>query len=1103
MRFLSLLLIGAAVPSVALAAVAKPAASVASERPLIGAPAPWVLPATIPPAPPAAEGASTIDLLSDLQTRFSADGDTTYNAVAYKIATPQGLDSGALDLSWDPALETLTIHRYGIIRDGKTIDLLGDGSKLSVMRREKNLEQQALDGQLTATLQPEDLRVGDVIDLAYSRTRRDPAMGGNSELLVGPHDGVPYGRNRIRMLWPAAKQMHWHVLPGVIQPQLRHAGDENELVSDLTNVTTPRPPQGAPSRFRVVNAIEITQFADWPSVSRLLAPLYAKATTLAPDSPLKSEARRIAAATPDPKKRASLALRLVQEQVRYLFLGMNDGGYVPAAADATWARRFGDCKAKTALLVALLRELGIDARPVLVNTQEGDFVATRLPMVGAFDHAIVEARIGGRSYWLDGTRLGDRDLDQLKTPNYHAALPILAGGAPLEPLVPEPLTEPSETISLDLDASAGIEAPAPAKGEMRFRGEAAANKRLDYADMSAADRDTELRKLWRKTYDFVTPTAVSTRDDPATGDFILSMTGTAKMEWIEDAGTRWYELDRARLGWKFDIVRDDQLSQDAPFAFDYPDWWQSRETIKLPYNGAGFRLQGGAVDRSIGGLYAFHREVKLDHGVLAMEADTRALQAELPAAKAAQAREQMGELSQTGVYVRLPNDYEPTVADFAALKANPTAAAKAYMQRGIVRFDRGDISGSLADETAAIALDGDLPLAHSIRALALSRRADPETDAEADRAIKLDAGQGIAWRAKGLAAMKTDRYLDADKYFTKAIEIDDQDEHSYAGRAGVREELGRHAEALADVDKALEIDPKMHLSVIRALALAGVGRREDAMAEADRGVASQPDDADARLTRAQILIAFGRRDQARADMDVLITRNPRIEYYLMRVTLWNSEDKAKRKADIDAALRLDPRSIEALRYAAADAIESGAFDQAQTYIAAAEKVRPDAAFLYSLRVALFSKRHQPREALQAADVMIAKFPGDASAYNERCWLKATLNISADTAVADCETALKLQPGTPAFLDSRAFAKLRTGAIDGAIADYDAALKAAPNLPASLYGRGLAKARRGDRAGALEDIMAARKLVPGIDAEFAGFGMTAPDGSSASNSSASK
>ncbi|MFM5924295.1 MAG: DUF3857 domain-containing protein, partial [Novosphingobium sp.] len=393
-------------------------------RPLVAPPPAWIDIAPLPRAPRDSDGAATIDLLGDVQVKFTDKGETTYYGLAWIIGTASGLDSGSLKVDWDPALETLTIHRYRILRDGRPIDLLGTGSGMKIIQRETRMESAMLDGRLTATMQPEDLRVGDVVELSYSVARHDPAMKGYSEYVVGPSDGANFGRFRMRMLWDKSKQMQWRVFPGILQPKLRKTATGNELVADLFDTTAPSAPEGAPRRFSLVNAVEITEFKDWQTVSRTFAPLYAEAARLAPESPVRAEAARIAAQTTDPKRRAELALKLVQDQVRYLFLGMDDGGFVPAAAEQTWARRFGDCKGKTVLLLALLNELGIDARPVLVHTKDGDLVANRLPTMEAFDHVIVEARIGGKSYWLDGTRLGDEQLDRLDTPSYQAGLPV-------------------------------------------------------------------------------------------------------------------------------------------------------------------------------------------------------------------------------------------------------------------------------------------------------------------------------------------------------------------------------------------------------------------------------------------------------------------------------------------------------------------------------------------------------------------------------------------------------------------------------------------------------------------------------------------------------
>jgi len=302
--------------------------------------------------------------------------------------------------------------------------------------------------------------------------------------------------------------------------------------------------------------------------------------------------------------------------------------------------------------------------------------------MSAFDHVIVEAKIGGKSYWLDGTRLGDERLDQLETPDYRYGLPVTAAGSGLVQILPDPYDRPSQMMSLTLDASRGLDLPAVASGEMHFHGTAASDMRLTYSGYSQAERQRELRKLWRDTYDFVAPGKIVTRNDPETGDFIITMTGSATMEWNRELGTRWYEIDRSRLGWRFDIAREGELNPDAPYAFDYPDWWAYKQTIVLPHEGRGFSIQGDSTDQTIGDLYQFKRTVSKDGATVTMEAQTRALAGELPAARASRTRTAMAELSNSVVFIRMPSDYEPTEAEKDQARREDAAEAEAAKAKG-------------------------------------------------------------------------------------------------------------------------------------------------------------------------------------------------------------------------------------------------------------------------------------------------------------------------------------------------------------------------------------------------------------------------------------
>ena len=653
----------------------------AADQPVYGPPSAWVRPVPIPKNVAATDTTPVQVLLADGQTNFGPTEDELYTERAQKILTPQGLNSfGVLSESWDPDTETLVIHRLDIIRGGTVINALADGKKFMVLRRENNLELAMLDGRLTATIQPEGLQVGDIVDLAYTIHRHDPALQGMStdvDRLV--HVGIA-GRVHYRAIWADSKPMRWRATDGIPTPQVNRAGAGEELVIDLRDVETPKPPRGAPSRFYDLGSLELSQYADWAELSRRMTPLYAKAATLGPKSPLAAEIARIAAASADPKVRATMALRLVEDQTRYVFLGMNDGGLVPADADATWSRRFGDCKGKTVLLIALLQGLGVDAKPALVSTTFGDGMDQRLPASWWFDHVIVRAQIAGKTYWLDGTRVGDRDLDDLVVPPFRWALPLQTAGAGLEALEPVPLAEPSMEERLTIDATKGPGATAPAHIEVLYRGEEAARQRQVQAGQSRSDYERYLHEFWTKAYPWLDVQSVTMPDVQAGGLPRLTADGVARMDWIASSdGSRFYRVPATALGADISFKREPGPHQDAPYGVNYPLYVKTTRQISLPPDGS-YLLVGADVDKTLAGM-ALHRAARIENGVLTVEMSTRAVEREFPATEAEADAATLRELATTGVSVVYQN---------AGAGAGPRAARTEGLPADRVAADRGD-----------------------------------------------------------------------------------------------------------------------------------------------------------------------------------------------------------------------------------------------------------------------------------------------------------------------------------------------------------------------------------------------------------------------------
>lgn len=922
----------------------------------------------------------------DQQVRFGKEEDEYYFETAAKILTAQGLTAmGTLAISWQPQWSTPVVHKVRLVRGGEAIDLLAGGKEFTILRRENRLEFAMLDGLLTAAIQPEGMQVGDIVELAFTLRGRDPALAGHAEYMIELPPRMPGTRAHFAVSWPAGATMNWRKSDLLPLAKVRQDKDGSHVSMVVDAIEAVVAPKDAPARYTPVRRLEFSNYGGWADLSAAMAPLYEKAAIVPPGSPLAAEVEKIRAASADPKVRAAMALRLVQEKVRYLYLGMNQGNLVPATATTTWERRFGDCKAKTALLVALLKALGIAAEPAAVSTVNGDGLDGRLPVVALLDHILVRTEIAGQDYWLDGTRLGDRDLDRIAVPPYRWALPVRPGGGVLVALNQKPADKPLSETSVWIDASGGISLPAPIEVATVLRGDDALQTHQRLAALTTKDRDDGLRKYWKGQYEFVTPANVSESYDEKLGEEKLTLEGKADLNWGDDG----YELDGASLGWSSDYKRDPGPNVDAPVSLAFPYHVATKETILLPYNGRGFTTAGADVEKEISG-YAFRRRTRIEDGQLVMEASTRSLKPEIPYAEALAASEALSAMDKVRVFVRQPADYKETSTEYTAALAKVPKTSDEFLERGNRYSDGGEIDKAIADFDQAIALDPDNGWAYANRGLSYAWKAEPEKAAE-----------------------------DLDK----AAAINPRIFVIYHARAKLFEDSGEIGPAIAALTRAIDLKPENIWAT-----------------------------------------------QRRADL------------YLLR------KDYSLAQADIDALLKMAPGGVEGLYLKLRLQRLTGKYSEALAVLDALEAQPSNAADVTRERAYLNVLMGKPDEATALFAKARGKAVKNGPLLNALCWAEAQANFQLDKALADCEAALRLQPDTPAYLDSAGLVLLRMGRYSEAIGRYDKALAKAPRQSASLYGRGIAKLRTGDTTAGNTDIAAARKIWTLVASEFEEFGV---------------
>jgi transglutaminase-like putative cysteine protease len=604
-------------------------------------------PAWVRPSPAAVADTKDSDavfrvIYQDNQERVGRGTLESYTAYRVKILKPEALPLGNIRLAWSPSAGTATVHAVRIIRDGAVIDVLKQ-AKLKILERETGLEQSMLDGNLTATLQVPDLRVGDELEFAATIIRNEPAFGSHNAGVAQIRAGGIPGTFRYRLLWPVASAMTTRLSNDLPATAPTVENGFKVLDIELRDPSTIADIEGAPSRYNVHRTIEYSDYSGWPGLSKQMWPLFDTASRLEPNSPIRAEAAKIAAASNDPVTRAEAALRLVEDQVRYVYVGLNGGNYVPASADETWKRRFGDCKAKTVLLMALLRELGIKAEPVVVNSNGGDGTDEHLPNPELFDHVLVRASIAGKDYWLDGTRLGDRHLDMIPTPAFQWALPLTARGSDLVNVAPITTIYPQLVSVVDIDATAGFANDATWTIKQVIHGDEAFGISTSLATISPADAERAVKAYFRQSMSDVEPDEVAWRYDERHASVVLSMKGKAKVDWEGDEsdghkltliGAGFYAPDK--------LERPKDQDQGAAWSVTYPKFRCYATTVHLPAATKGFRwtYSSKPVNRQLAGV-TYWRAAGLQDNVVRTVMSSQSFRREVPASEAVQINAQI------------------------------------------------------------------------------------------------------------------------------------------------------------------------------------------------------------------------------------------------------------------------------------------------------------------------------------------------------------------------------------------------------------------------------------------------------------------------------
>jgi cellulose synthase operon protein C len=345
--------------------------------------------------PPAPADTALADIR--VQELLPSGLDRVHVQQLYLVGTDSALETHRVStIRYSPSSEELrVVHARawkpnGLVLDAQELGAREDSDAPGSMYYDMTLEQFRFSG----------LEKGDVVELEYSlvpRRRSAPYNGYFGELVLFAGRG-PELLKRYVLIAPAAQKIFAHAEK--VNPASVSARDGAQvfLWESREVPALPREPR-SPGVTETSPYVHVSTMGDWKELGSWYADLIRPQFAL--DQSLNDELSRITNGLQADKEKIRAIQEFVLRSTHYVALEFGIYSYKPYPVTQIYARRFGDCKDKASLMIALLRAAGIEAEIALVRTRSLGDVAAEPASIAVFNHAIVY--VPKYDLWLDGT----------------------------------------------------------------------------------------------------------------------------------------------------------------------------------------------------------------------------------------------------------------------------------------------------------------------------------------------------------------------------------------------------------------------------------------------------------------------------------------------------------------------------------------------------------------------------------------------------------------------------------------------------------------------------------------------------------------------------
>ena len=332
---------------------------------------------------------------------------------------------------------------------------------------------------------------GDVVHVAYTVSdhgRRNDLGDAFCDVHM-LQEGMVRLDTTYRLIAPLGRSLHFNeprVEGVVVEPVVTADAGQRRWTFTARDVPKIVTEPGMPGEAELGAHVHASTLATWADVAAFYRGL--SNGQLEPDAAIRRAANDAVRGKTRLEDKVAAIYDLVARSTRYVGLEFGVHGYQPYKVSQVWARRYGDCKDKASLLVAMLKVVDVPATLVLLRTVHAGEVERFPASLALFDHAI--AYVPALDRYLDGTAelSGSTELPAEDQGTF--ALHVSDGTLRLTPVTAAVGARSDEDIRITLarDGSAKVEL------SRRIVGVAAEAWRRSY--LPAAQRKEHLEQAW-------------------------------------------------------------------------------------------------------------------------------------------------------------------------------------------------------------------------------------------------------------------------------------------------------------------------------------------------------------------------------------------------------------------------------------------------------------------------------------------------------------------------------------------------------------------------------------------------------------------------------